>query len=560
MKKNIINYFIFISVISSIFLGFGYIKNAYSISYTYDSLARLTKVDYGNGVYIVYTYDEGGNVTRNETVGGMLLPVADFTATPSTGSSPLEVSFADQSANNPSSWAWDFGDGEYSSIQNPIHTYTAAGKYNVTLTASNSAGEDTKTKNAYIYVTYSEAKDPFAEANLFTGFDSQLTGANLNATKENGEPNHAGNLGGKSVWWKWVATVNSKVSVDTHGSDFNTLLAVYTGKSVDKLICIASNDDDGSSNGNSGLSFFAENGLTYYIAVDGYNEASGNIVFNFNVLDQQIVVDFADKGLWMYDGKWAQIAKNNPTALEAYDKKAVGNFSNYLYEYDGNTWNRIATTSSESMLGIGAELFVDFGINGVYKYNNGWRQIAKNNPTIISSYHRNLVGKFDGYLYKYDGNNWVRIATTPSESMLGIGAELFVDFGINGVYKYDNKWTQVAKNDPTALSKYNGKLVGKFSGYLYEYDGNIWTRIATNPSEDMVGIGDTLFVDFGDKGVHKYINKGWLQIAKNNPTILTTYNGKLVGKFSGYLYEYDGNIWTRIATNPSEDIIAVSLK
>jgi uncharacterized protein (TIGR02145 family) len=77
-------------------------------------------------------------------------PVADFTATPTSGTAPLTVNFTDQSTNNPTSWAWDFGDGNTSTQQNPQHTYQDAGSYTVQLTVSNSFGSDTETKTDYI--------------------------------------------------------------------------------------------------------------------------------------------------------------------------------------------------------------------------------------------------------------------------------------------------------------------------------------------------------------------------------------------------------------------------
>ena len=79
-------------------------------------------------------------------------PAAAFTATPTAGLAPLTVQFTDTSTGSPTSWLWDFGDGNTSTAQNPQHTYTAPGLYTVTLNATNEYGSDTETKTAYITV------------------------------------------------------------------------------------------------------------------------------------------------------------------------------------------------------------------------------------------------------------------------------------------------------------------------------------------------------------------------------------------------------------------------
>jgi len=80
------------------------------------------------------------------------LPVAGFTANVSDGTAPLAVKFTDTSTGSPASWAWEFGDGATSSEKNPVHVYTAKGKYTVTLTAANGAGSSTKTEHNFISV------------------------------------------------------------------------------------------------------------------------------------------------------------------------------------------------------------------------------------------------------------------------------------------------------------------------------------------------------------------------------------------------------------------------
>lgn len=84
---------------------------------------------------------------------GASAPEADFTATPVNGEAPLTVTFTDASANEPTSWRWDFGDGETSTEQSPSHEYALAGEYTVSLTATNDEGSDDVIKQGLITVT-----------------------------------------------------------------------------------------------------------------------------------------------------------------------------------------------------------------------------------------------------------------------------------------------------------------------------------------------------------------------------------------------------------------------
>jgi PGF-pre-PGF domain-containing protein len=62
------------------------------------------------------------------------------------------VAFFDNSTGSPTSWFWDFGDGNTSTQQNPTHVYGKRGGYTVTLTAGNTAGSDTISKYGYVLV------------------------------------------------------------------------------------------------------------------------------------------------------------------------------------------------------------------------------------------------------------------------------------------------------------------------------------------------------------------------------------------------------------------------
>lgn len=124
--------------------------------------------------------------------------------------------------------------------------------------------------------------DSFANRATLNKMKGAVTVISRIATLEVGEPHHAGLTGGKSVWWKWLATISGTVRFNTHGSSFDTVLAVYTGGSVTALTAVASNNNDGSTGGVSGVSFQAKKGVEYEIAVDGVAGASGTVVLNWN--------------------------------------------------------------------------------------------------------------------------------------------------------------------------------------------------------------------------------------------------------------------------------------
>lgn len=73
-------------------------------------------------------------------------PVAEFTSSAKSVDGSLIVTFTDTSTGEPTSWLWDFGDGNTSTEQNPTHTYAESGDYHVTLIVSNSAGTNDSTK------------------------------------------------------------------------------------------------------------------------------------------------------------------------------------------------------------------------------------------------------------------------------------------------------------------------------------------------------------------------------------------------------------------------------
>ncbi|MDD4248615.1 MAG: PKD domain-containing protein, partial [Methanosarcina sp.] len=100
------------------------------------------------------------------------VPLASFSASPVSGTAPLNVAFTDSSSGSPNSWNWDFGDGAVSPEQNPAHTYSGAGKYAATLTVSNANG----TNSTFAAITVLEPVLPAAN------FTTNVTSGNAPLT------------------------------------------------------------------------------------------------------------------------------------------------------------------------------------------------------------------------------------------------------------------------------------------------------------------------------------------------------------------------------------------
>jgi hypothetical protein len=125
--------------------------------------------------------------------------------------------------------------------------------------------------------------DSFLSGIVNTASDGIGSGDNTTATKEAGEPNHAGKVGGKSVWFTWQAPFTGSVTFSTRGSSFDTLLAAYTGAGFAGLIEVA-RDDDRAGFGTSTIRFNTIAGTVYHIAIDGFSGAHGPLVLCWNFL------------------------------------------------------------------------------------------------------------------------------------------------------------------------------------------------------------------------------------------------------------------------------------
>ena len=128
------------------------------------------KVNSGITAIVMHDFADPNTLVWYHYPGVHPAPVADFSGTPTSGAVELDVQFTDESTGTPTSWDWDFGDEtDHSTAQNPLHTYTVAGTYTVTLTATNAYGSDVKIKTNYITALYTPVASFYGTPTTGTG-------------------------------------------------------------------------------------------------------------------------------------------------------------------------------------------------------------------------------------------------------------------------------------------------------------------------------------------------------------------------------------------------------
>jgi hypothetical protein len=306
---------------------------------------------------------------------------------------------------------------------------------NYIVVVANSYGNLTSS-NAILTVIPRPANDLFANAIVITGLTNSLTASNVNATKEAGEPNHAGNPGGTSVWWTWTAATDAAATLDTIGSSLDTLLAVYTGSAVTNLALVAGDHGSGP-NGSSRLTFDAAAGITYQIAIDGYNGATGNIVLHLNAsailspwvtaqpqdrtVDDGMGVTFAVSAMgtgplrfqWKFNGWSIPGATNAALMLSSVHLADAGSYTVDVSNREGSVASQPAILTVEP---------IDDG--GSIPPGAYWWEQLNTAPAGVIPTPTNGIGSFPGdmtCLNKYRGK-WI-VQRDPSEGGIG-GAEI----------------------------------------------------------------------------------------------------------------------------------------
>jgi PKD repeat protein len=141
------------------------------------------------------------------------------------------IQFTDLTAQGPTNWDWDFGDGNSSNEQHPEHAYLNSGLFTVSLTTSNFFGSNTETKTAYIEILDDtqclKFEDDFEDASIYPvwGFNNGSWVESSGYLRQTGNYYGSGYLNGcyaligSPLWQDYVITCDFR-STDNDGIGF----------------------------------------------------------------------------------------------------------------------------------------------------------------------------------------------------------------------------------------------------------------------------------------------------------------------------------------------------
>ncbi|HEU0008496.1 MAG TPA: immunoglobulin domain-containing protein [Verrucomicrobiae bacterium] len=134
----------------------------------------------------------------------------------------------------------------------------------------------------------------FIPASQVLGYTGSETFTTVGSGGQNGEPVHCGVVGGHSKWYAYIPPTDGTLFLNTDGSNFDTLLAAYTGCcTFNSLTPVACDNNSGTNGLASALSFEATSNTVYYVAVDGVGGVTGAARLNYRLLVPMVLTNLA---------------------------------------------------------------------------------------------------------------------------------------------------------------------------------------------------------------------------------------------------------------------------
>ncbi|MBI3878957.1 MAG: immunoglobulin domain-containing protein [Verrucomicrobia bacterium] len=281
---------------------------------------------------------------------------------------------------------------------------------------------------------FRESTDPGAGPGLRGGGNAApaggYTGTQVFSTyaagREPGEPNHCGNTVGSSYWYFYTPPASGLLTVDTAGTSYNNVLAVYTGPgdSYTSLVAVTCSSTNLGA-GKEASSFSVALSSNYFVVVDGVNGAFGSAVINYSLATPPVIttnpqsrtvtegsnvtLTAAATGLPTPDLRWRFQSATIPGATNGSLTR-----TNFSYTQEG-AYDLVATNVAGTALSATA-----------YLYLTNWRLLQLSNPA-PSNWFSALIASPGSSNYVIQGttnfSNWVNLRTNNVAS----GITNFVD-------------------------------------------------------------------------------------------------------------------------------------
>jgi YD repeat-containing protein len=414
-----------------------------NISYTYDSLNRLTEVNYNQKTAAAYNYDATGNITNIQTT---IIPDTYSLTITKTGSGAGAITSNPEGINCGAACTADFASGAQ-----------------ITLTASAAAGS------------------------VFLGWAGGVcSGTGACAVSMDAAKNISASFALKPV----IPTppveglIGSTVTIDgsnfgaTQGSgyvDFNGIHGAIVSWSDTRIVATV---PEGAASGC--LQVVTDHGASDCV--------------DFNVMTEILYGHFTGAGIWKWNGKtWTQATPSNPDLMVASGSILYGSFPQAgIWIYDGATWSQATPDNPQKMATAGSTLYGSFAGAGIWKWNGeSWMQATPDNPDLMMTSGSLLYGSFpQAGIWIYDGAAWRQATPDNPQKMATVGSTLYGSFGDAGIWKWNGEsWMQATPGNPQQMTASKNALYGAFPGVgLWKYDGADWTQLTPDiPAAMVVG-------------------------------------------------------------------------
>jgi subtilisin family serine protease/Tol biopolymer transport system component len=338
--------------------------------------------------------------------------------------------------------------------------------------------------------------DDFSNASALVGDAGTIEGTNVGATVEPGEPSHLNSPRTASIWYKFTAPSNGVLSVDTFGTSFDTVMALYRGNSLSSLIQLDANDDSHQTLQSAVGPVRLVAGTTYRIAVADYDGGTGDVTVNW--IFRQAFGDSTSPSI-SANGQLVAFASDVPSLISGDNNNVADVF---VWDLGAKTTTRMSVTAT----GAGSN---GPSSNPAISGNGGRVAFASAATNLVT---KDTNGKTDVFVRSRTGNdNSIRRSSIATDGTPANGASDHPSLDTTGAsIAFDSDATNLVASDanhasdvfvapyasgPTervSVKNNGGEGIGASSGPSISGDGRF---VAFTSSAANLVTGDTKMVD-----------------------------------------------------------------